>query len=404
MLLAQNPASVDAGKNPISLLPNGSVLKGVLLPRYDEERRLVGDLKADILTLIDADRIRGENVLIQFYAKDGSVKGDVKLQNATFDQAGSLLFAEEPVEITNDNLVARGSGLVYAFQKGQGFLRGPASTWISSPETAATSMRMNPITKSALLAICLAPSITQAAPPKFVSEDELAAIKAEAESMRPLVDKINRSAQSQLAEDTDASEKASQAAISFIKASKIKTIATEKTQEPEEAAPLEVNPGPNDTVINCDGGMYFDAEEGVLVYLKNVRVKDPRFSLSGVDELKVFFDKKPETKKPKGDASGKPAGAVGNFGAVKKLIAEGAVVIKQKAVGDKEPVEASGRVLTYDIPSGEIVIHGGFPWVKQGGFFARAKQPDLTLRLSVDGSFATEGNWEMGGNLNFKNR
>jgi hypothetical protein len=93
---------------------------------------------------------------------------------------------------------------------------------------------------------------------------------------------------------------------------------------------------------------------------------------------------------------------MGNFGDVQKIVAEGAVLIDQKAVGGKEPIQASGRILTYNIPTGEIIIHGGYPWVKQGTYYARAKEPNLTLRLLTSGSFSTQGNWEMGGNMNLK--
>ena len=227
--------------------------------------------------------------------------------------------------------------------------------------------------------------------------------------MQSRVNEVNRSAQSILSEDVAAAKKATETAISFVEKSGIETTATEKAEEPKEAAPLKVNPGPNDTIINCDGGMYFDAEEGVLVYLKNVTVKDPRFSLSGANELKVFFDKKEAPAKKKDDpdkkeGESKSTGPGANFGDVRKLVATGAVRILQKGVKGKQPVEASGAILTYGVSSGEIIISGGYPWVKQGGFFARAKQPNLTLRLLVDGSFSTQGNWEMGGNLNLKNR
>ena len=33
----------------------------------------------------------------------------------------------------------------------------------------------------------------------------------------------------------------------------------------------------------------------------------------------------------------------------------------------------------------------------------RAKQPNLNLRILKTGSFVTEGNWDMGGNLEQKN-
>lgn len=403
-LFAESP-DVSKDKNPISLLPDGSVLKGVLLPRYDSNRKLVGDLKAETMTLIDSERIQGENVLIRFFRPDRTQRGMVKLQLATFDQTTSMLRAKEPVEITTDNLVARGDGLVYAFQSGEGFLVGPASTWISSAQPT-TSMRTNPINKAALLMLCLAPHTSFAAPPAVPTKEEIAAIKADAETLAPNVDAANESAEAQLKEDMEATSKATADAIDFIKKSKIKTIAT----EPEEAAPaepLKVEPDPDATVINCKGGMYFDAEEGILVYLKGVTVKDPRFTLSGANELKVFFDKKEEPKadpeKENEDKKEKAPGVgpAANFGDVNKLVASGAVRILQKGVGDKEPIEASGAILNYDVKKGEIIISGGYPWVKQGNFYARAKQPNLTLRMLNDGSFSTEGEWEIGGkNLN----
>ncbi len=410
--LCAQDAATDAKKNPVSLLPDGSVLKGVLLPRYDAERNLVGDLKAETMTLIDSERVQGENVLIRFFNPDRSLRGKVALKNALFDQVKSRLSAKEPVKITTDRLVANGTGLVYAFQNGEGFLRGPANTWISAPPT--TAMNTNPLANAALIALCLAPSPLIAVPPAYVSDDELAAIKAQAVSVGPVTEKLNASAQTALTEDIRNGDKASAAALTFINTSGLKAGTTAEPKERAEAKPLEIKPGPDDTLITCDGGMYFDADEGVLVYLKNVTVKDPRFDLKGADQLKVFFEKKPEDKKPEdktpdgkqpdGKKPKKASGAMANFGDVSKLIAEGAVVLNQKSVDGKAPVQASGRVLTYDIPTGEIIIHGGYPWVKQGTYFARAKQPDLTLRLLNSGSFSTQGNWEMGGNLNLKGK
>ncbi len=405
MLLLAAPAlfaqgtSPDMKKNPVSLLPNGSVLKGVLLPRYDKERNLVGDMKAETMTLIDSERVQGENVLIRFFNRDRSLRGKVVLENALFDQAKSRLFANEPVEIATDRLVARSGGLVYSLRGGEGFLRGPATTWISAPPTA-TSMNSSPFSAAALVALCLAPSPLVAVPPAFVSEDELTAIKADSAPAKPQADKLTAATEASFTASVADGKKASSAALEFIKTSELKAVATEEPAPETEAKPLDVKPGPDDTVITSEGGMYFDADEGVLVYLKNVKVTDPRFDLSGASQLKVFFEKKPEKKEAKGKAK-EPAG-MGNFGDVQKLVAEGAVLIDQKGVGGKDAVQASGRILTYNIPTGEIIIHGGYPWVKQGTYFARAKEPNLTLRLLNNGSFSTEGNWEMGGNLNLK--
>lgn len=391
-LLNAQASKPDVQKNPISLLPDGSVMHGVLLPRYDAKRRLVGDLHAETLTLIDPEHIQGEDVLIRFFNPDRSLRAKAKLQKALFDSEKALLRANEPVEITNDRLIAKGSGLVYEFQNGEGFLLGPVSTRISAPPKE-TSMKSTPLHTAALVAMCLAPTTLYAKPPAFVTEEEIKSIEADASSMKPEIDASNLSAENSLAADEKAGNEATQAALAFVDNASLEVATT--PAEDEQAKPLDIKPAPDDTLITCDGGMYFDAEEGILVYMGNVRVTDPRFGLSGANELKIFFEKKAEDKK------GAPAkqGPGANFGNVQRLVAEGAVVINQKSVDGKDPVKASGRVLTYNVASGEIIIHGGFPWVQQGAFFARAKEADLTLRLLTDGSFSTQGNWEMGGAL-----
>ncbi|MEP2775705.1 MAG: hypothetical protein ABJQ29_04500 [Luteolibacter sp.] len=393
-LLHAEASKPDVKKNPISLLPDGSVLQGVLLPRYDSQRRLVGDLNAETLTLIDPNRIQGANVLIRFFKPDRSLRAKVLLQNALFDGEKSLLRANEPVEITSDRIIASGSGLVYEFQSGEGFLLGPASTRISAPPKE-TSMKMSPLHTAALYAMCLAPTALQAEPPAYVSEEEIQAVEADATSMKQEIDAANLTAGESLAANEKAGDEASDAALAFTDNAGIKIAAA--PTDGEKAKPLDIERGPDDTVITCDGGMYFDAEEGVLVYLGNVRVADPRFGLSGANQLKIFFGKK-AAEEGKEQKEGE-TGATADFGNVERLVAEGAVVIDQKSVGGKDPVKASGRVLTYNVASGEIIIHGGFPWVQQGAFYARAKEADLTLRLLTDGSFSTQGNWEMGGNL-----
>jgi len=206
---------------------------------------------------------------------------------------------------------------------------------------------------------------------------------------------------------------ASQAAATFLIQADLPPVAPDANPPP--AKPLDVKPGPADTVINCEGGMYFDPDEGVLVYLKNVTVKDPRFDLSGADELKIFFGKKPaKTPKDPKDKSktaepGKAKDAFGgnlgaNFGDVERIVANGAVLLNQKkAAAGKEPIQASGAIFSYDLKADQIIIKGGFPWVVQGATFLRAKEPNLILRISPDaGSFITEGRWEMGGNLEQK--
>jgi lipopolysaccharide export system protein LptA len=383
----------------ISLLPNGSELDGVMLPRYDSEHRLAGVLKSRKMTLVTDELIAGEDVSIEFFNPDRSPRGRVDLLKALFNQNKGLLEARESVTIRSDRILAIGTGLTYAFGQGEGFLSGPASTRILQAPTETTMNSSSTPLRSAAVSM-LASATLIAAPPAALSEDDKAAIQADAAPAAPTHATASREAKEELRATLDASAAATAAATAFLEEAELAAGKTDAVPEP--AAPLDVKPGPGDTIITCDGGMYFDADEGVFVYLKNVRVADPRFTLSGANELKVFLGKKPAASTEKTTTAEKPATGLGaKLGDVERIVATGAVRILQKQPeAGKEPVEASGAIFTYHVGSGEIVLSGGYPWVKQGNSFMRAKQPNLNLRIHKNGSFVTEGNWEMGGNLN----
>jgi lipopolysaccharide export system protein LptA len=241
-----------------------------------------------------------------------------------------------------------------------------------------------------------------AAPPAAPAPEQKTTAQADAAAAAPAHAVASRASREALRSELDASAAATAAATAFLEQADLASGKTEAVPEP--AAPLDVKPGPNDTVVTCDGGMYFDADAGVFVYLKNVRVADPRFALSGANELKIFLGKKPAEAPEPNAADKKPGIGLGaKFGNVERIVATGAVRILQKQTeAGKQPVEASGAIFTYQPETGEIVLTGGYPWVMQGTSFMRAKQPNLSLRIQKSGSFVTEGNWDMGGVLDQK--
>ena len=387
----------------ISLLPNGSEMTGVMLPRYDENQNLVGVLKASLITLINEETMAGKNVSIGFYNRDQTPRGHVDLTQAVFNQARGTLETIEPVTIQSDRLRAKGTGLYYAFEQGEGFLTGPAATWIQPPTETTMNSHPSPLRATAMVGLSLIAQSIAATPPTITQEAK-EAIQADAASAASIHADTARVARMDLASDLEASNAANARAQAFLKqAELISTTSPGKAPAPPAAAPLDVKPGPTDTLIECDGGMYFDADQGLFVYLKNVRVNDPRFTLTGANELKIFLSKKPEDKEPEPDTdkTSKPGLGIGaDFGDVERIIATGAVRILQKeAEPGKEPVEASGAIFTYRPDTGQIVLSGGYPWVKQGTNFMRAKEPNLILRIQKSGSFVTEGNWGMGANI-----
>lgn len=380
------------------MIPVGSELKGVMLPRYDQAQRLVGVMKAKAMTLITDQTIAGETISIEFFNPDRSPRGRVDLVKATFNQAKGTLDAREPVTIQSDRFSAKGTGLVYAFEPGEGFLLGPATTWIQNPIETTMHSSPSPLRAAAIGATLLTQSLA-AAPPPPVSEGEMTALHADAAPKADDHAAAAKAARTNLGRDLDASNAANAAARAFLETTEL-TPAKSAGEAPVVAAakPLDLQPGPQDTVILCDGGMYFDADEGVFVYLKNVRVNDPRFSLTGANELKVFLGKEPADPAKKPDNKDKTSlGFSGKFGDVERIVATGAVVIDQKPAPGKDPVKASGAIFSYNIKTDQVIITGGYPWfIPQKGICLRAKQPDLIVHLSPKAGTAVAGpgEWE----------
>jgi len=329
----------------------------------------------------------------------------VEMAHATLDQSRGMLEAHDAVTIDGGRVQATGSGLIYQMQKAEGFLTGPVITRILA--LTETTMHRKPSPRPAVAVVGAALLASAAAtPPAALTEEKKSAIAADAAPAAPAHAEATKTARANLRAELQAAAAATAAAAAFVEEAGL-TGADEAAPAAVPAAPLEIASGAQDTLITCDGGMYFDADAGVLVYLKNVRVKDPRFALSGANELKIFLAKKPEQESQPSDgkAAEKPAmaGLGAGFGDVERIVATGAVRLLQKQPqAGKEPVGASGAIFNYRPESGEIVLTGGYPWVKQGSSFLRAREPNLSLRIQKSGSFVTEGNWDMGGRLDQK--
>ena len=390
----------------------------VLLPRYDLARRLSCVLKADCMTLLDEETIAGREVAIHFFNPDQSQRGEVLLKQATFHQSRGSLEAIEDVRLNTDRIRARGIGLTYALEHGEGWLHGPVSTWFQTAKPTA----MHPTSAAigvAAATLATATPAALAAPPPLPTTAEQQSMSADAASRADAHAAATSSARSSLRADLDSAAAATQAARTFLEENPPST--TTPTTPPASqtpAAPLDVKPSPEDTQVSSSRGMYFDSENGLFVYLGNVTVNDPRFELTGADELKIFLEKKPANSAATSPAPESPASSPENadapkssadkptpkgprFGDVERIVASGAVRILQKQPQPgKEPVEASGGLFTFHPKSGEIILTGRYPWVKQGTTYMRAKEPNLILRIQKSGSFVTEGNWDMGGTFN----
>lgn len=238
-------------------------------------------------------------------------------------------------------------------------------------------------------------SLHAATPPPITAAD-IAELDAAAASKAPEMAARAAELRGRIAKDEADAAAAGASAAAFM------VVAGEPPPAEEKSTPAvkspELNPGPNDTLITCDGGLYMDPEAGVLVYLKNVVIKDPRFNLSGANEVKIFLAKKapPAAPDPQNPAPPKPDKPDSGFGDPERIVASGAIVIDQKGVDGKSPIKASAALFSYDIKEDIIVLSGGQPWFVQGSNALRAKGANQSVRISPkSGELRTDGGaWE----------
>ncbi len=391
--MAQEPVPLVRKKIPaIALLPDGSQLMGVMLPRYDENRKLVGVLKAKAMTLVNDEQVAGQTVSVEFFNPDQSQRGRIDLKKAIFYQTKGVLEAKEPVEIKADRLRATGSGLHYAFEKAEGYLSGPVTTTIHPLPATTMHTPRTPLRATAMVGMSLLTQALVAAPPATLTVEQKEAIEADAVSKSAGVVETGETTRKELKTVIEVSQAADTAAQAFLVQADIPVPLADAQPV---ANPLDIKPGAEDTVIKCDGGMYFDADEGVLVYMKNVKITDPRLELTGANELKIFFAKKAEdpSKKDKKEPSKSGLGSIGaNFSEVDRIVATGAVrAIQKNPSPGEQPVEASGAIFTYNVKSEQMIIFGGFPWAKRGGISTRATTATQTLTVSKSGQLRFDG-------------
>lgn len=428
-----------------SLMPDGGILKNVLIPQYTRDLLLSATLRADDLTIITQKIIDARGVRIEFFNPDRSTRGRIDMATARYNAIDQLLTSDKPVSLVSDDLTAEGSSLVYDLKDTRGFLSGPvtATTLIDQ----STSMNIKPvrqaITAGTLMMAAATPlpaqeepsaaTISQRIEEARLSPYELARITKDSETGKPLAQSAAQQGNTALEDATRRSEEATATLADFLRAATLTTLLAEpfvpaaatSTDVPRPNIPAD----PTKTRITSDDGAFFDSKNGLLIFLKNVVVRDPRFSLTGADELKVFFDPKEvpaaakaAPKPPAGEQANpppepvKPGGAgalvkeekavIGDakFGKPNRIIATGTVVVEyQSGKQDDPPVKASARTVIYDLKKEQFILRGGSPWVLREGQLSSVPGNDAYIVIEKDGSFVT-GNGGIDAQMDIKDK
>ena len=427
-----------------SLMPDGGILRNVLIPQYTRDLLLSATLRAEALTIVTQKIIDAENVRIEFFNPDRSTRGRIDMATARYNAIKQLLTSDKPVSLVSDDLTATGSSLVYDLKNTRGFLSGPvtATTLIDQSTSMNTKPVRQAIAASSLMMAAATPlpaqeepsaaSISQRIEEARLSPYELARITKDSETAKPLAKAAADRGNTALEDATHRSEEATATLADFLSAATLTTLLAEPFV-PAAATSTDV-PRPNipvdatKTRITSDDGAFFDSKNGLLIFLKNVVVRDPRFSLSGADELKVLFDPKEvpaakaAPKPPAGEQANlppepvKPGGAGApvkeekagiadaKFGKPNRIIATGTVVVEyQSGKKDDPPVKASARTVIYDLKKEEFILRGGSPWVLREGQLSSVPGNDAYIVIQKDGSFVT-GNGGIDAQMDIKDK
>jgi hypothetical protein len=372
----------------VEMLVDGSILQKILLPQYDEQRRLTSVLRADTLVLINDRTIEAKDVDIDFFHPDRRPKAAIRMISARLLDK-KILRSKDEVALSSEDMVVTGTGLIYELNESRGLIRGPATARIY--ETTETAMQPKPYrhlfstgpTMMAAAALHAAP-LPELTPAEKQGLDVLAGSRADLATTSAAKARAQQETTAALEAGADDSLR------SFLRDAALTGI-----KQPPPDLQLAVAPpeAPADkqllATIKARQGIFFDSAQAALVFLDSVTVNHPEFTLSGADEIKVFMEQKAEDGASPDPAAEKDP--TREFGDPQRVVATGEVVIERKATqaGDKA-VKASGRQMVMDLKTQEVIIRGGQPWIISEGASGRVTDPDGYILINIksgDASF-----------------
>lgn len=372
MLQFLHAAEGDSGQEKLfQYLPNGTSLKEVKIPSYSKTNIPESLIIAEELELIDKKKgtLQGDVVTVKTFDAEGILQLTLKMKKCFYQFKEKYLDVNKDILITGDKLLIQGTGAHYDLQQKKLFIKGPIDSMFFTPKTTS-------LIRTAIVgAVCSLSAPAQPTPP---TKEKLAQI----ESQKVVDSTTQLQKQSEVlqtqASKNEKSQKLESSMNQFLKKSGNEQLVS---TEEGEAAPEE-RVIPQDALqVTSENGMYFDYESGHLVYLKNVRVKESRFTMRCDDQLKVFLEKKAEAKAGKDDEAALD---------VSELIATGNVVFRGKDPKGKVVI-AKAQSVHYDVVKEEILLEGGLPSVQQGQTVFEALEPGVWMKISRKGVITSPG-------------
>lgn len=135
MLGAQSP-NINRAEDEfpgLQVLPPGSKVKGLSLPRY-EGNRVSALLQADQLKVVSRTELALTNIRAALYADNGETT-TVQCSKAGYDFRKKAIVAPAEAEVKHPQFSLSGVGVIFSTHRRVGFVKGPVRTTIRSAKT-----------------------------------------------------------------------------------------------------------------------------------------------------------------------------------------------------------------------------------------------------------------------------
>lgn len=415
----------------LKILPKGSILSNVRVPRYTADLKPASLLVAERLEVLSEHEVAGNNVEISIFEEDGSFRAHTVLTSVKYNQSTGIIQSSENLTLKGKDIDAAAQGVVLNWEKRQGFLLGKTQTLLylnkakqmtsSTQEPSSTKPQKRSKIAAAGVALAATTLPTPLTAAQLDSIDKMAL---------PATEQIRKADQK-----TEAFVKSYEQSSHFVD-SEVQAFrqavgeAALVVQNEKPAEPIKPEEAAEFVTVASDNGMYFDAEAGHIVYSKNITVTHPQYTLTCDDELKIILKKTPVTDTKEKDAKNdnsnteessntqdsaktdeakaddnaktEDAGPLdlnpgSSFSGVDKAIATGNVVVKGKDSNGK-PVTARAETAVYS-GDGTIILKGGRPSITQGSNMGKILSDDGYIIIYPNMSIRFQGKHELKANV-----
>ncbi len=416
------------GKNPelpyqklgpiMDNLPAGSMLKEVRIPVFNKKLERMALLQSDFLKVLTKRDLRAENIALRYF-QDDSVLIRMRMGSANFSLNTGILRAHKVITLRGGKIRGQGAGGIFHLESRSGFLRGPVSTLLA----AADNPKGNPPAsgkndhppENPLSPAGLSELATAFTGPEGLTGTERRKIDTLLQSRTRSVLANRAPTRNFMTQSRQSSGKADADLRSFshtIQIPESKLLSPVSQGNPVTPPPVKATRG--EVLITAEGGMFLNPERGHISYLRNIEVTESRFTLTCAGHLKVFFPPQDLSKAIRNSDTFSRDNTlpVGGENREKEktfselvdpylfVISGGVRVALKDPSGRNPPSIATGETAVVNRRTGDIVLQGGTPTIRQGLNSLTAGSPDLYLRLYQNGDFyAEEGLWTTVGDL-----